>query len=111
MGDKKQPSKDGPGRGGQTVLERKAKTKQPRLFRVILHNDDYTTMEFVVWVLKGIFRKSESEAVGLMLNIHQKGQGIAGVYARDIAETKTAQVETLAEEHQMPLLCTCEPED
>ena len=107
MGKTNRPDVEGP----ETVLERKPKTKKPRLFRVILHNDDYTTMEFVIWILKSIFRKSESEATHLMLTIHHKGAGIAGLFTRDIAETKVAQVGDLAKEHGMPLLCTSEPDE
>ena len=111
MGKTNRPDEVGPDRGAETVLERKPKTKKPRLFRVILHNDDYSTMEFVIWVLQKIFRKSESEATHLMLTIHHKGSGIAGLFTRDIAETKVAQVGDLAKEHGMPLLCTCEPDE
>jgi len=81
------------------------------MYRVILHNDDYTTMEFVVWVLKTIFRKDDGTSRHLMLTIHHKGKGVAGVYTRDIAETKATQVTELAREHEMPLLCTCESDD
>ena len=87
MGKTNRPDVEGP----ETVPGRKPKTKKPRLFRVVLHNDDYTTMEFVIWILKTIFRKSESEATHLMLTIHPKA-GIAGLFTRDIAETKVAQV-------------------
>jgi ATP-dependent Clp protease adaptor protein ClpS len=95
---------------GQTVLDRKVRTKKPKMFRVLLHNDDYSTMEFVVWLLERVFRKSSTEAHRLMLMIHHKGKGIAGVYTRDIAETKVAQVADLASEHGMPLMCTMEPD-
>ncbi len=109
MAEKRGPRReDG---GSQTVLERKPKTKKPRLYKVLLHNDDYTTMEFVVWVLAQVFRKSEAEATHLMLQIHHKGAGVAGVFTRDIAETKATQVTHLAEEHRMPLMCTTEPEE
>lgn len=112
MSDTKKPGKDEPGKGGgQTVLDRKPKTKKPRMFRVLLHNDDYTTMEFVVWVLQRVFHKSDTEATALMLSIHHKGYGIAGVFTKDIAETKVAQTLSLANENSMPLLCTMEPED
>jgi ATP-dependent Clp protease adaptor protein ClpS len=105
-----------PGRGGtkdsnETVLEREAITKKPPMYRVLLHNDDYTTMEFVVYVLQFVFRKSDTASTHLMLTIHHKGQGVGGVFTRDIAETKTQEVLTLAEEHGMPLLCTMEPDD
>lgn len=100
-----------PGRGRELVLERKPATKKPRMFRVVLHNDDYSTMEFVVWVLGQVFRVADSAATHLMLTIHKKGKGVAGVYTRDIAETKANEVMELAQEHGMPLLCTTESDD
>lgn len=109
MSEEKRPQRDGG--GTQTVLERKPKVEKPRLFKVVMHNDDYTTMEFVVWVLEQVFHKSESEATHLMLQIHHKGRGVAGVFTRDLAETKVAQVTALAEENGMPLVCTTEPEE
>jgi len=111
MTDPKRPSKpDDPGRGAERVLERPPETRRPPMYRCILHNDDYTTMEFVVWVLQVVFHKSESEATHLMLAIHHKGQGVAGVFTRDIAETKAAQAMSLAEENGMPLQCSVEPD-
>ena len=85
--------------------------QQPRLYRVILLNDDYTTREFVVWVLQMIFHKSQNESVQLMLEVHTKGKGIAGVYPYDIARTKAHQVMTLAEKHEYPLKCIIECEE
>ena len=82
----------------------------PVLWKVILHNDDYTTQEFVVWVLQSVFRKSEEEAVLVMLDVHRKGKGVAGIYPYDIADTKAAQVKAMAEAQEFPLLCTLEPE-
>ena len=114
MSDPKRPDEPGtkdPGGGRQTVLEREPKVQRPKLWRVILHNDDYTTMEFVVWVLQVVFHKDEAAANHLMLTIHHKGQGVAGVYTRDIAETKATQALELAEEHEMPLQCTTEPDE
>ena len=111
MGGERRPDTEGPGGGTETVLERKPKTTRPTMYRVLLHNDDFTTMEFVIWVLREVFHKSESQATHLMLTIHHKGQGIAGVYTRDIAETKEAQVTDLAREHGMPLLVTTEPDE
>jgi len=99
------------GDGTQTILEREPKVKQPRKYRVLLHNDDYTTMEFVVYLLKDVFALPTSKATHLMLTIHRKGKGVAGVYTRDIAETKAARVLELAQEHGMPLMCTTEPDD
>jgi len=109
-GDRR-PDTEGPGGGNETVLERKPKTKKPKMYRVLLHNDDYTTMEFVIWVLQEVFHKTESQATHLMLTIHHKGMGVAGVYTRDLAETKVAQVTEFAREHGMPLLTTTEPDE
>lgn len=85
------------------------KLAKPRLFKVLMHNDDYTTREFVVWVLQNIFRKSENEAVQVMLHVHRSGVGIAGVYTREVAETKLSKTERLAREHEYPLRLTMEP--
>jgi ATP-dependent Clp protease adaptor protein ClpS len=111
MSNGKTPKTDDPRGGRELVLERKPKTKRPRMYRVLMHNDDYTTMEFVVWVLHQVFRMSDSAATHLMLTIHKKGKGSAGVFTRDIAETKAQEVLDLAKEHGMPLLCTTEPDD
>lgn len=100
-----------PGTGTATQTRSRAKLQPPRLWRVILHNDDYTTQEFVVWILHTVFRKAEAEAVRIMLDVHQRGQGVAGIYPYDIADTKTAQVKALAEAQEFPLRCTLEPED
>jgi ATP-dependent Clp protease adaptor protein ClpS len=96
-----------------TVVEKKSATKpqRPRLFRVLMHNDDYTTREFVVTVLTGVFHRSEPEAVQIMLHVHYNGVGIAGIFMREVAETKIRTVETLAREHEYPLRLTMEPED
>lgn len=82
----------------------------PPLYRVILHNDDYTTRDFVVFILQEIFRKSEADAITIMLSVHQKGIGVAGLYSFQVAETKVEQVRLLAERHEFPLLCTFEPD-
>jgi ATP-dependent Clp protease adaptor protein ClpS len=89
----------------------KREVKQPRRFSVVLHNDDYTTMEFVVMVLARFFAKSETEAHRIMLEVHHRGKGVAGIYSRDIAETKVEQVEELARAEGHPLRCTAEPTD
>ena len=80
------------------------------MWRVLLHNDDYTTQDFVVWVLESIFQKPHSEAFAIMLSVHQSGLGVAGVFTRDVAATKVKATERLAEEHEFPLLVTMEPE-
>ena len=85
------------------------KVKPPQLYKVLLHNDDYTTMEFVVMVLMSVFRHSEPEAVQIMLSVHQKGSGVAGIFSREIAETKADKVTRLARENEYPLKCSVEP--
>jgi ATP-dependent Clp protease adaptor protein ClpS len=92
------------------ATESKPKLKKPPLFKVLLHNDNYTTMEFVVYVLIGIFHHSEGDALRIMLQVHNQGVGVAGVYTYEIAETKVARVITLARDHEFPLLCTMEEE-
>ncbi len=84
--------------------------KKPPLFKVLLHNDNYTTMDFVVYVLMEIFQHSEIGAIRIMLQVHQQGVGIAGVYTYEIAETKVARVTALAREFEFPLMCTLEEE-
>lgn len=93
---------------GYAVEEARPKLKKPPLYRVVLLNDDYTPMEFVVQVLQSIFGMNRSTATRIMLEVHTKGKGICGVYTFEIAETKVAQVVGLAEQHQHPLLCTME---
>lgn len=83
---------------------------EPPMFRVLLHNDNYTTMEFVVEILERVFFKTAAQATQIMLNVHRKGVGTCGVYPFDIAETKVALVKRLAEERGFPLLCTMEEE-
>lgn len=96
--------------GVSTQRETQRKPDHPRFYRVLLHNDNYTTMEFVVSILVSVFHKPESEAVRIMLDVHQKGLGVVGVYPREIAETKVQRVNRLAQEAKFPLLCTMEPE-
>src|SRR5919205_2662119 len=86
------------------------KLQRPRMWRVLLHNDDYTTQDFVVWVLESIFHKPRGEAVVIMMSVHRSGVGVAGVYTHDVAETKLKATRQLAEEHEFPLLVTMEPE-
>ncbi len=97
-------------RDTEVVTKPKPKVKKPRLFKVIFHNDDYTTMEFVVQVLESIFHKGPAEAAQIMLRVHQKGWGVAGVYPRAIAETKVAATIERARQEGHPLLVTMEPE-
>jgi ATP-dependent Clp protease adaptor protein ClpS len=98
---------------GQLVTETRTrqKTKKPSMYRVLLHNDDFTTMEFVVAVLQAIFHLSETDAVNVMLHIHRRGMGVAGVYTHEIAENKVAEVTSAAEKAEFPLLCTMEPDE
>ena len=84
----------------------KPKVERPRLYEVLLHNDDYTTQEFVVYVLMKFFHHDETTATQIMLHVHTKGIGVAGVYTYDIAETKANQVMRFAREHEMPLQCS-----
>lgn len=101
-----------PKEGGGTLTRPRArgKLKPPSMWQVLLHNDDFTTQEFVVWVLRSVFHKPEAEAVRIMLDVHRRGKGVAGVYTKDVAETRVAQVKRLAEAQEFPLLCTLEPE-
>jgi ATP-dependent Clp protease adaptor protein ClpS len=84
--------------------------RRPQMWRVLLHNDDYTTQEFVVGVLESVFHKAHAEAFAIMLSVHQSGTGVAGVFTRDVAETKVNTTRQLAEEQEFPLLVTMEPE-
>lgn len=86
----------------------KDEVREPRRYKVLLHNDDYTTMEFVVFVLKVIFNKNEAEATHIMLTVHEKGIGVCGVYTSEIAETKVALVHKMARKEGYPLKCTME---
>jgi ATP-dependent Clp protease adaptor protein ClpS len=95
-----------PERDQATVTESKQKLQKPPLYKVLLHNDNYTTMEFVVWVLQTVFHRSETDAVRIMLQVHHQGIGVAGVYTYEIAEMKVAKVIELARQHEFPLLCT-----
>ena len=86
------------------------KLDKPRMWRVLLHNDDYTTQDFVVWILETIFQKPRGEAFIIMMSVHRSGMGLAGVYTHDVAETKLKAARDRAEEHEFPLLVTMEPE-
>lgn len=95
--------------GGLAVAPAKPKLKRPPLYRVILLNDDYTPMEFVVYVLEQFFGMSREKATQVMLAVHTKGKGVCGIYPQDIAETKAAQVNQSARDNGHPLLCEVEP--
>ena len=109
----------GPGDGGRdgrarreggVAVEERAKTRKPPLYKVLLHNDDYTTKEFVVMILEQIFHHSEAEANRIMLHVHNNGVGVAGVYPFEIAETKASKTIALAQQFEYPLQCSLEPE-
>lgn len=97
--------------GVVTETRKSEKLQKPPLFKVLFHNDNYTTMEFVVQVLREIFHKSESDSVQIMLNIHRNGLGVAGIYTYEIAETKINKTHALAREAEFPLKLTMEPEE
>jgi ATP-dependent Clp protease adaptor protein ClpS len=100
---------DGEGQTG-VITREQVKTKKPSMYKVLLLNDDYTPMEFVVHVLERFFGKSREEATVVMLHVHQKGVGVCGVYTYEIAETKVTQVMDFARQHSHPLQCTMEKE-
>jgi ATP-dependent Clp protease adaptor protein ClpS len=107
------PHRDGDSdneQGAGVLTDTQHKVEKPPLYKVLLHNDNYTTMEFVVEVLQTVFHKSEPDAVRIMLAVHQQGVGVAGVYTFEIAETKVNQVAQHAKAHAFPLLCTLEEE-
>lgn len=91
---------------GEVLTEDETKLEKPSLYRVLIHNDNFTTMEFVVYVLNSIFQHTEDEAFRIMLNVHVQGVGIAGIYPYEIAEMKVAKVTSLAQANEFPLLCT-----
>ena len=95
---------------GESELLEEVKVKKPRRYKVMLHNDDYTTMEFVIYILQNVFGKTFEEAKTIMLSVHNKGIGVCGIYSYEIAESKSTKVEKLAKENGHPLMCTIEPE-
>jgi len=99
-----------PRTGGEVKERQRHKTQLPRLYRVILHNDDYTTMEFVVQVLEQVFKKSPAEAYGIMMHVHTRGVGVCGAYTHEVAETKLVTVHELAREAGFPLRASMEEE-
>jgi ATP-dependent Clp protease adaptor protein ClpS len=113
MSDKKDNNNNGDGRNGDgtgVVTKTRAKTKKPSLYKVLILNDDYTPMEFVVHILERFFNKGREDAVTIMLHVHRHGVGICGVFTYEVAETKVAQVIEFARRHQHPLQCTMEKE-
>lgn len=108
MGDRQ---RDEERKGGVGLLERdEQKLKKPRMYRVLLHNDDFTPIDFVVGLVQNTFRKTQDEAMAITLQVHERGMAVAGVYTHEIAETKVAQVHVLARKHDHPLMASVEPE-
>jgi ATP-dependent Clp protease adaptor protein ClpS len=105
--DDKEGAGDVDGRTGTKTLTR---TQKPALYRVLILNDDYTPMEFVVYCLERFFNKTRDEATTIMLHVHQNGVGVCGIFTYEVAETKVAQVLDLARRHEHPLQCTMEKE-
>ena len=102
-------SGEGAGRSGTGLATRnKPKTKKPCMYKVLMLNDDYTPMEFVVYVLERFFQMSREQATRIMLHVHQRGVGICGVYSYEVAETKVTQVMDFARQNEHPLQCTLE---
>jgi ATP-dependent Clp protease adaptor protein ClpS len=97
-------------RDGLAIADAESETalQKPRLYKVLIHNDDFTSMGFVVFILQTVFSRSENEAVQLMLQVHNEGVGLAGIYPHEIAEMKVAKVTSLARANEFPLLCTIE---
>lgn len=100
-----------PERGVALKARSEKKLSRPRMFRVLLHNDDYTPMDFVVHLLQGVFHHGETESTRIMLQVHHHGAGVAGIYTHEIAETKVAQVHMMARENDCPLMASLEPEE
>ncbi len=108
MSDIEKRGDEGPTTG--TVVKAKPKTKKPSMYKVLMLNDDYTPMEFVVHILERFFGKTRDEATRIMLHVHRRGVGICGVFTYEVAESKVTQVMDFARQHQHPLQCTLEKE-
>lgn len=96
---------------GETIVETKPKTQRPPLYKVLLLNDDYTPMEFVIYILERLFRKTHDQAMEIMLTVHHKGLAVVGLYSHEVAETKVTQVTQLARANQHPLQCMMEKDE
>ncbi len=105
-GDTRRNTRDETG----VIVKQESKTKKPSMYKVLMLNDDYTPMEFVVHVLERFFNKNRTEATRIMLHVHQRGVGVCGIYTYEIAETKVNQTMEFARKHQHPLQCTLEKE-
>jgi ATP-dependent Clp protease adaptor protein ClpS len=92
------------------LTESETKLEKPKLFKVLLHNDDFTTMDFVVWVLQYVFNRNDPDAISIMLKVHNEGLGIAGIYPYEVASMKSEKAMNLAKAREYPLLCTVEEE-
>lgn len=104
-------NKNKSGQGGTDLLDKEdIKIQKPKKYKVVFHNDDFTSMEFVVIILMEIFKRSYEESFKIMMNVHEKGKGIAGVYSKEVAETKSIKTNNLAKSSGFPLLTTIEPE-
>jgi len=108
--DRTNNNDDNTGNGTGVAVRTRTKTKRPSMYKVLMLNDDYTPMEFVVHVLERFFQKSREEATRIMLHVHRRGVGVCGVYTYEVAETKVTQVMDLARQNQHPLQCTIEKE-
>lgn len=104
---------DEDGRPGDAIelfprIEDEVEVRKPNMYRVVLLNDDFTPMEFVVWILQAVFHKAHAEATQIMLTVHHRGKGVCGIFSYDVARTKAAQVHKLAEQNEHPLKCVLE---
>ena len=111
MSDEKKPDRPKGDRQTGLALEERTRTKKPPMYKVLLHNDDYTTKEFVVFVLQSVFHRSEVDAIAVMEHVHSHGVGVAGVYTYEVAETKVTKTMSLAKAQQFPLQLSIEPTD
>ncbi len=109
-GDKDNKQGNGDDAGTNVITISRTKVKKPRLYKVLLLNDDYTPMDFVIYVLEQFFKKSRREATSIMLQVHRKGIGVCGVFTYEVAETKVSQVMNFARQNEHPLQCTMEKE-
>lgn len=110
MSDQDRDRQGGSGPSTGVAVRTRPKTRKPAMYKVLMLNDDYTPMEFVVHVLERFFQKTREEATRIMLHVHRRGVGVCGVYTYEVAETKVTQVMDLARQHQHPLQCTIEKE-
>lgn len=95
---------------GAVLTESETKLEKPKLFKVLLHNDDFTTMDFVVFILRHVFMKGDIEAFAIMFKVHHEGVGVAGIYPYEVASMKAEKAMNLSRAHEFPLLCTVEEE-